>query len=39
MDIKEQNAREYANSIPQFEDRKQYCFEDFCAGWGKLPTN
>lgn len=33
MNTKEQKAKEYANSIPQFEDRKQYCFEDFCAGW------
>lgn len=33
MSTKEQKAKEYANSIPQFEDRKQYCFEDFCAGW------
>lgn len=33
MDIKEQKAKEYAESIPQFDDRKKYCIEDFCAGW------
>ena len=33
MDIKEQKAKKYADSIPQFSDRKKYCIEDFCAGW------
>ena len=33
MEIKEQKAKEYADSIPQFDERKQYCIEDFCAGW------
>lgn len=32
-DIKEQKAKQYADSIPQFNDRKKYCIEDFCAGW------
>lgn len=30
---KEQKAKRYADSIPQFDDRKKYCIEDFCAGW------
>lgn len=30
---KEQKAKRYAESIPQFDDRKKYCIEDFCAGW------
>lgn len=30
---KEQKAKEYADSIPQFDDRKRYCYEDFIAGW------
>lgn len=33
MDIKEQKAKRYAESIPQFDERKRYCIEDFCAGW------
>lgn len=33
MDIKKQRAKRYADSIPQFDDRKKYCIEDFCAGW------
>lgn len=33
MDIKEQRAKRYAESIPQFDERKKYCIEDFCAGW------
>lgn len=33
MDTKEQKAKEYADSIPQFDDRKRYCYEDFIAGW------
>lgn len=33
MDIKRQRAAEYAESIPQFDDRKRYCIEDFSAGW------
>lgn len=30
---KEQKAKEYADSIPQFDDRRRYCYEDFIAGW------
>lgn len=33
METKEQMAKEYAESIAQFEDRKRYCEEDFKAGW------
>lgn len=33
MNTKELKAAEYADSIPQFDDRKKYCIEDFCAGW------
>lgn len=33
MDIKGQKAKRYADSIPQSDDRKKYCIEDFCAGW------
>lgn len=33
METKEQKAKEYAESIAQFEDRKRYCEEDFKAGW------
>lgn len=33
MNTKEQRAAEYADSIPQFDERKKYCIEDFCAGW------
>ena len=33
MGTKEQMAKEYAESIAQFEDRKRYCEEDFKAGW------
>lgn len=28
----EQAAASYADSIPQFDDRKRYCREDFIAG-------
>ena len=28
----EQAASSYADSIPQFDDRKRYCREDFIAG-------
>ena len=28
----EQAASSYADSIPQFNDRKRYCREDFIAG-------
>ena len=28
----EKAANDYANSIPQHEDRKRYCREDFLAG-------
>lgn len=27
-------AASYADSIPQFDDRKRYCREDFIAGVG-----
>lgn len=30
---KEQKAKRYAESIPQFDERKKYCYEDFIAGW------
>ena len=30
---KEQKAKRYAESIPQFDERKRYCIEDFYAGW------
>lgn len=30
---KEQKAKEYADSIPQFDDRKRYCYEDFIVVW------
>lgn len=30
---REQKAKEYADSIPQFDDRKRYYYEDFIAGW------
>lgn len=33
MNIKEQKAKRYVESIPQFDDRKKYCYEDFIAGW------
>lgn len=33
MNIKKYKAKRYAESIPQFDDRKKYCIEDFCAGW------
>lgn len=33
MDIKEQKAKRYVESIPQFDERKKYCYEDFIAGW------
>lgn len=33
MNIKEQKAKQYAFRIPQFDERKKYCYEDFIAGW------
>ena len=30
--IIEQAAASYADSIPQFDDRRRYCREDFIAG-------
>lgn len=32
QEIIEQAAASYADSIPQFDDRKRYCREDFIAG-------
>lgn len=39
METKEQKAKEYAESIAQFEDRKRYCEEDFKAGWDAALKN
>lgn len=30
---KKEKSKEYAESIPQFDDRKRFCIEDFCSGW------
>lgn len=32
QEIIEQAAASYADSIPQFDDRRRYCREDFIAG-------
>lgn len=33
MDVKEEKAREYADKLPYYQDRKQHAAEDFLAGW------
>ena len=33
MDVKEKKAKEYADRIPHYQDRKQHAAEDFLAGW------
>lgn len=33
MKTKEQQAKEYADKIPHYQDRKQHAAEDFLAGW------
>ena len=33
MKTKEQQAKEYADRIPHYQDRKQHAAEDFLAGW------
>lgn len=33
MKTKEQQAKEYADMIPHYQDRKQHAAEDFLAGW------
>ena len=33
MDVKEEKAKEYADRIPHYQDRKQHAAEDFLAGW------
>lgn len=33
MDVKEEKAKEYADSIPYYQDRRIHAAEDFIAGW------
>ena len=33
MKTKEQQAKEYADKIPHYQDRKQHAAEDFIARW------
>lgn len=33
MKTKEEQAKEYADRIPHYQDRKQHAAEDFLAGW------
>ena len=33
MDVKERKAKEYADSIPYYQDRRIHAAEDFLAGW------
>lgn len=33
MEEKEKKAKEYADRIPHYQDRKQQAAEDFLAGW------
>lgn len=33
METKEQQAKEYAEKIPHYQDRKQHAAEDFLQGW------
>ena len=33
MKTKEQQAKEYADRIPHYQDRKQHAAEDYLAGW------
>ena len=33
MDVKEEKAKEYAVSIPYYQDRRIHTAEDFIAGW------
>lgn len=33
MKTKEQQAKDYAEKIPYYQDRKQHAVEDFSAGW------
>lgn len=35
MSTKEKKAKQYADSIPQFSERKRYSYEDFIAGWNE----
>ena len=34
MKTKEQQAKEYAEKLPHYQDRRQHAAEDFLAGWG-----
>ena len=33
MKTKEQQAKEYAEKLPHYQDRRQHAAEDFLAGW------
>lgn len=33
MDVREGKAKEYAEKIPYYQDRRQHVKEDFLAGW------
>lgn len=33
MKTKEEQAKDYADRIPHYQDRKQHAAEDFLAGW------
>lgn len=33
METKEQQAKEYAEKLPHYQDRKRHAAEDFLAGW------
>ena len=33
MDVKERKAKEYADCIPYYQDRRIHAAEDFIAGW------
>ena len=33
MDVKEKKAKEYADSIPYYQDRHIHASEDYLAGW------
>ena len=33
MGVKEEKAKEYADSIPYYQDRRIHAAEDFLAGW------